>query len=66
MQPANTPKSPGRLITTQSPCLIIVFSYVDYLHAVRLKLSRVAKYFHTTFSNHIDQSSLALECLCAR
>ena len=47
-------------------CLLLAFSYTDYLHSVRVKLSNINRNLHKTFSFHGDGSDRVLENICKR
>ena len=47
-------------------CFLNIFSYVDYLHAVRMKLCCIDSLNHKTYSNYAEKGSVALENICER
>ena len=49
-----------------STCFLTIFSYVDYLHAARMRLCCIDSRNHKTFSNHEDKGSVALDNICQR
>ena len=53
------------LIMHDNPTLIIIFSYVDFIHTLRPKICRISRYFNSSYKMCSGLKSAALEVWCA-